>query len=151
MAVMKLHSLWAGCVALLAHGCVTLPEDAVLLSSNSLIPAATLTALGAHGTDQAAWRARLGQPFYEGHGGQFFAYQRRVEFRNVWQRQSGSRTASVPIGPVRNTIIFYQIVGAWFDAGGHVTSTRQFMAPCGSCNAGDELMSGPEIERSMTR
>jgi len=138
-------SLMLAGAILILPGCADMTE--VANSPPGMISVETVHNLEAPTMTRDDWVARLGAPDYASHDGRFIAYQRGTSFRNVWHTTSASPSTSLPMGAERDTMQFYQVVGVWLDASGHVRKTRQFMAPCGACAQGEHLMSDAEIDQ----
>lgn len=138
-------SLALGGLILTTSGCADMTELAN--SPPGMISVDTVHDLEAPTATRNDWVARVGEPDYASRDGRFIAYQRGTSFRNVWHTTSASPSTSLPVGAERDTMQFYQVVGIWLDASGHVRKTSQFMAPCGACSEGEHLMSDAEIDQ----
>jgi hypothetical protein len=139
-------ALFAGLALVLMAGCANLPESGAQIGGR-LIPEETVASLGTATATRADWVSELGDPSFN--GDRFFAYQRGAPFRNVWQGSRAPGATTVAVGAERDSIFFYQLIGVWLSPNGHVLQTRQFIAPCGSCSAGQSMLSDAEIGEWM--
>jgi hypothetical protein len=126
-------------------GCADMTD--VANSPPGMISVETVHDLEAPTMTRNDWVVRVGTPDYASGDGRFIAYQRGTSFRNVWATPAASPATTLALGAERDTMPFYQVVGVWLDASGHVRKARQFMAPCGACAQGEHLMSDAEIDQ----